>query len=449
MKFKTSDKPGASGMPTAGLFTQREKRRLIGMLVLAGVFGGVVWQTMSSRRGAAPAEVVEQVAPTEIVTPVLHIDRYRELAADNTSAERSVLETPALEIALADARLYNPIHYAPMGGLELNAARAAELAADSNARRGALFCARGTIEALIQYPEVGNTPAHSRGRMRLEDGTRAFFAFLRAVEFEFGVDDFVRIDGFFLKNFGENTGESWSEGPLLVGPRAQRSYPALGPVTSISAQDFVRPDERFDDTGSEEREEYWKLVSYTRDMDPKSVDWSQAPLLDRHLMAKFAADPSRFVATPIRLPPCRIQAIWRQDQGENPARVGEMSLGWIGATEWIRTDHPVLYFSSLVTNPKFGIASEVTARGYFLRLYEYEAVGGKRQAPQFVLTSIEPFVVPDAGIFDSILAVIAFGGVAMVGLFWYWLRRDARMSSELDAELIRRRRARRERSVAT
>lgn len=452
MKFKTSNKPNETAVSPDVLFTEREKRKLIIMgVVMVAVIGGLAWQMLGGGLGRKqpPTAPAEEVASVEVVKPTLRVDEYRAKAKDATREERSLLESDALAIALDDSKLYNAIHFSAMEGADLDAAHAAELARDSSAQRGRIFRLRGTVMSMLQFPPSDTVGGHYRGRLQLEDGSTAYFAFAKGVDYEFGTDDFVMLEGLFLKNYAEESNGLWAEGPLVVGPRAYRSYPAIGRVTAIAPSDFEVRDEAFDDSSTESRREYWRLVSYVRDVDQTKIDWSVARELDTATMQQLSADPARFFAVPLRIPPARMQAIWRQRQKENPARVDDLTLGWIGSGEWLRTDNPVIYFSALVPNPGFGIGSECTATGYFLRMFEYEAVGGTRRAPHFVLTSLTPYVTPKDKTLNLVLAVVASVCLGLVVLFWFLLRRDSVKSRELDQELIRRRRARREKSVAT
>lgn len=447
MKFKLSPNPGATPPPAGQLFTEREQRKMLIMSALfVAVAGGMIWGWISGRNAPPPETTKhrgDEAPASQLVTPTFRVDELRAAVKDATQSERGELETRALGIALADSRLYSAVHFEPLGGVELDAQRAAELLASPDAARGRVFRVRGRLRELIQYPESPEAGPHYRGLLALDDGALVHVAFQSCVEYEFGAEDYVRIDGMFVKNLGRSLGGAWVDAPLVVGPRAQRSYPALGPVTSLSAADFAADLGALDDAATAEREEYWRVVSYTRDVDQSKVDWSKAPLLDRATMALLSESPERYLALPIRIPPCRVQDIWTQKQGENPARIAVLTEGWIGANEWLQTPNPVIQFSSLVPDPGFKIGSEITARGYFVRMNEYEAVGGTRRAPVFVLTALQPYVMPTESVFGTVLYAVGASFMGIVALFWFLLRRDRQKAEALDEELRRRRRARR------
>ncbi|MBM3991560.1 MAG: hypothetical protein FJ298_11210 [Planctomycetes bacterium] len=451
MKFKLSHSPSA-GPADGKLLTDRERKKLLFMtLLFAVVGGGMIWGWVTGG-GPAPQkddrQRRESAPQTEIATPTFRRDELAALTVDGTREERADIEPAALALALEDARLYAWDHFAPMGGVELTSPLAAELAAHPAAARARVLRLRGRISEFVSFPEAGSLPAHFRALLTLDDGGRVFVVFQSCVDYEFGNGDYVHVDGLFLKTLGREIAGAWVEAPLVVGPRAQVSYPALGKVASLARADWGEDFRRYDEVSTSEREEYWRVVSYARDVDPASIDWSKARTLDAAAMAELSEDPASFLALPLRIPPCRIQDIWTQRQRENPARVTTLTEGWIGANEWLRTPNPVIQFSTLLPDPGYKIGSEVTARGFFVRMNQYEAVGGTRKAPVFVLTALEPYELPKENVFSTVLYIVGGSFASIVALFWYLLRRDRAKAAELDAELTRRRRERRIKAAA-
>ena len=451
MKFKISQTPGPTA-PSGRLFTEKEQRKFIALALTFLVISGVmVWGIVTSgSEPQKPAEGEQASAQAEstLATPQFRTDELRQLVRDGTREERADIEPPALAIALADARLYNWVHYDAMGGRELDASVSAELLAAPDASRGKILRLRGFVEELVGYEESPNFPAHFRGRLKLDDGTPVFATFQTCVDYEFGAGDYVQVDGMFVKVLGREVAGTWLEAPLIVGPRAQKSYPKMGQVTSLEKKDLDQNFGILDQLASAERIEFWRVVSYTRDVDMTKLDWRSAPLLDKDTMGRLSSDPESFLGVPVRIPPCRVQDMWPQLQGENPARVAKLTEGWLGASEWLRTPNPVIQFATLVPVPDYKIGSEVTARGFFVHMREYEAVGGKRKAPVFVLAGMDPYETPKDGVFSRVLGIVSVSLLALVGLFWMLLRRDGAKSRELDEELKRRRRERRTKATA-
>lgn len=451
MKFKTSHTPGTTP-PSGRLFTEREQRKFIVLGFTFVVIGaGMFWGIVTSRSGPEKPEDSErttQQPESSLATPQFRTDELRKLVRDATREDRADIETPALGVALADARLYNWVHYAAMGGRELDASVAAELLAAPDTSRGKVLRLRGFVEELVSYEESPLLPAHFRGRLKLDDGTQVFATFQTCVDYEFGAGDYVQVDGQFVKVLGREVAGAWLEAPLVVGPRAQKSYPAMGKVTSLAKQDLDSNFGILDELASAERIEFWRVVSYTRDVDMTQLDWRSAPLLDKDTMGRLSSEPESFLGVPIRIPPCRVQDMWTQPQGENPARITQLTEGWLGASDWLRTSNPVIQFATLVPVPDYKIGSEVTARGFFVHMREYEAVGGTRKAPVFVIAGMDPYEVPRDGVFTRVLGIVSLSLLALVGLFWMLLRRDGAKSRALDEELKRRRRERRTKATA-
>lgn len=438
--------------PKDALFNANERRRMIGyvgaLVLVVGGFIGVYLRLGDGSGGDSRAQAEQEVEQlrSQIALPELRIDEYRASAKDATQAERSVLETQALETALADARLYSPQHFEPMQGVELTTAVCTDLAARSSEQRGKVLRLRGVIDELIEFESAPGVNGHFRGRVTLEDGGRCFVAFVSSGEIELGAGDFMMLEGFFLKNQAQNVaGEGWIEGPLVVGPRAHRSYPDLGRVTSISPDEFLDVE---DDSLSEGLRPtpsvYWKLVAYARDLDPNSIDWSKAPLLDGALMQQLAADPARFRGQPMRIPAAVAQDIWRQAKRENPARLTHMTEGWLGSYEWLRTVHPVVRFDSPAPNPGIRRSGQMTARGFFLRVHAYESAGrGTQLAPLFVLHSLAPYAPQKDTMLATVLGVLGASFVGVLVLCLVLVRRDDGKADALARQLVERRRMRR------
>ncbi len=444
--------PKPPSAPSSGMFTDGERKRLFLYLFgLLGICGGFAATYINLGSGASQEQAEQEVAQlrSEIALPALRIEQYRAEAKDATQAERSLLETPALETALADARLYNAQHFEPMKGVDLDRALCAQFAESSSELRGKVVRLRGMLEELIQFESAPGVVGHYRGRATLEDGAPAFVAFVSSGEVELGAGDFIMLEGFFLKNQAQSTTDSgWVEGPLIVGPRAQRSYPALGRITALTPDDFLDVE---DDSLTEGLRPtpsvYWKLLAYARDLEPNAIDWSKAPLLDAATMQQLAADPARFRGMPMRIPAAVVQDIWRQSKRENPARLTHLTEGWLGSYEWLRSALRVVRFDSPMPNPGIVKSGQMTAQGFFLRVHAYEsAERGTQLAPLFVLHSMAPFTPQKDRTLGTILAVLGASFVAVLVLFLLLMRRDESKAAALTRQLVERRRERRARA---
>lgn len=450
--------------PNNSLFNDGERKRFIGYVgALALVLGGFlgVFFKLDSSSGDSTREHAEQEVEqlrSQIALPALRVDDYRAQAKDSTREERAVLESNALETALADARLYNEQHFAPMQGVDLTAALCADMLQRSDELRGKIVRVRGVIEDMIHYEGVGAALGHSRGRVTLEDGGQCFVAFVTSGEIDLGAGDFLALEGFFLKNFSQSVvdagvggSSNWVEGPVIVGPRAVRSYPDIGRVTSISPDDFLDVEDDSIYGGLRPTPpSYWKLLAYARDCDPNSIDWASAPELDGDVMQQLAADPASFRGKPMRIPACVVQDIWRGAKRENPARFTGLTEGWLGSYEWIRTLYPVIRFDSPAPNPGLRKTNQMTANGFFFRMHSYDSAGrGTQFAPLFVLVSMAPYTPPPDTALNRVLIVAGVSFIGILIVFMIMMNRDQKKHDALNQQLVQRRRMRRERAQQT
>lgn len=449
--------PAPTQAPEKGLFNAQETRRVRWMLfafaLVVATFFFFLRKENERRRVEAEREAqrLEQAAPpTVVVTPEIDGAALDALVRDRTPADRVLVETPALARALRDTTLINDSLFAPMGGRELDAARALELVGEDGtlrtAARGALYRSYGWIEALERRDAVEGLPEHLFGRLRQEDGARVAFAVRNGPERVLLDGDFVRVDGVFLEALRSEGPQGWIDAPLLVGPRAIVAFPRLLPPPELDPLVFadVVDDSVANGITGSPFQAYWELVAYVRNLDGSQVDWAAAPLLDREGMAELALNGAAFRAQPVRFPVCQVMDCYELAQPENPLRLERLSEGWLGNEYWFGSVQGLVKFAS----PRLGLGirrgDHITARGFFLKHLAYEtAEAGIGVAPFLVLYDVEPYVPPDDSTWRTLL--LSFGGmmVFLVGLLIFMLRRDQSRSTELQAELTERRRARR------
>lgn len=442
---------GPSHAPDQGLFHSGEKRRMIMLCVLFVVVATTFVVSLRKdmdKQGAAGGEPEAAALDVVVATPEVDTAELESLVNDATPEGRVVLGTNALVAAMDPARLLKDAHFEPMGGRELDAGELERIRTSPSDARGQLFRARGWIDELRAFDEVGEVSSHYRGRLRLEHGGHAYFVVQSLPVDRDNVGDFVRIDGLFLQLFRREGPEGPIDGPLIVGPRAVLSHPEIGVVAELAEDEFrfVEDDSVADGFTGIPFEEFWALASYVRHLDESTVDWSSAPLLDGELIGRLSADGDVWRGKPMRFPPARVQDIWNQKQPENPLRLERTAEAWLGSWEWARTTTGVVRVVLPFVNETVAKGDDVRARGFFLKNYAYEAAGGVAIAPFFVVTSMEVLPPPDKGQWNKLFGVIALSFVALVGFFAYMLVRDRRKSTELQEELVRRRRARRART---
>ncbi len=448
MSFDFSPKDGRG----SGFFGPAEKKRFVGMGVAALVLlAGMAYMASSTRkRDDAPRTPSANATPRpQFVETVekLPIDgsRWNELVRDSSSAERVLLEGPALELALETASKLREQHFEAMSGIEPTPQDLQRLVGDPASSRAVLMRLRGHVEQLEEVPSVQARPSYWRGRLRLENGERVLFAAREVSESGVFEGSFARVDGLFLKLLRNQTDQGGIEAPLFVGSLLRRSYPKLAPVTELDASVGMGVvDDTIDEAMGLQPEEYWRLVSYVSNLSPDSVDWERAPLLDREFVAALAEKGENYRFRPVRIPPCTVLDIWSQAQGENPLRIERLTEGWLGLQTWIGPTNGVVYFSTPAAPNGIKRGDLVVANAFFYKHYAYETDRGALAiAPLLVVSSIQPSLPPDQSAWRMMLVVFGSSLVGLVALLLFLSRRDRMRSERLDADLIKRRRSRR------
>lgn len=441
--------------PASGVFNPKEKRRLMLLGVAAVVlFGAVVAvRSQAAKREAQRLAELEMQRPeaitTELVAPKIDVAALEAAASDERPEQRVVLPGGVLEVGFAQsAQVYDGV-FDVLGGSNLDGETAARIVAAPKEFRGKLYRTRCRVEELRTLPGDADAPSYI-GRGRLEGEATVFFAAERAIGLVPVPGDWIRIDGLFARAHREEVDGEWREGPLLIGPRMYESYRRLEPVLELTDKTFafVRDDSvaaGFDGLNSDA---YWDLVSYVKHLDATKIDWEAAPILDNPTISQIFTDGTPWRGRPVRVPVARLLGAWDQVQPENPLRVEHMVEGWFGRGDWLGQAKVARFVAPFDAVPP-NLGKDITARAFFYKNLAYTPKnGGIAIAPFFVVHSIEPFIVPKP-IGLQQMAYVLTGTLIVIGAFGYWLmRRDRKSSEALEAELIRRRRARREKLAA-
>lgn len=441
---------GPEHAPERGLFNDYERKRFVMLTaLLVMVIGMFVWGYLKSGPLVATVEderEEDERPEVQLVLPEVDREGLNRAARDATAEERVILETPALEQALATARRIGPDHFEPMGGRRLTPEVAAELVADPSAHRGDLLRAYGTIEAIDAFDAGGEATAHYRGRMRLEGGGAVWFAALMLPDDWGEVGQFVRLDGLFVELYrGQGKGGAWIDAPLIAGKRLVRAYPELGPLPELEPMVFAGvEDDSLQGISPQLFEPFWQLLAHARDLPPDAIDWEAAPLLDAATLQEVYRNGDAARAQPFRIPPCQVIAVWHEAQPENPARIGRLVKGWASNGDWVRGEAKLIQFVAPLDTTELRRRDWFTGTGFFLKNQAYEADKiPVAIAPYFVLHSLEPYVQPEAPSLAPLFAAIGIGMLALFVLIFVALMRDRRKAQQLQEELRRRRRARR------
>jgi len=442
--------PGPSGL------SKSEKRKLIALTVgvlLVGYsmyIGYLKGETFRSKEGG-DLPVEEALVEKEVSVPEVGGTRIDELVRDGDQLERVTIEGEGLDLVLGTARALTPGHFEAMKAEELSQESIAGLLETPSPNRGKAFFARGRVDALRTRRRSPELPEEHIGRLILDDGSVAYFLVMEIPEDPL----YVRVDGLFLKNYSDELYEKpgeWVDGPLLIGPRAIRSFESLGTVEGFdwAALYQIEDAKLNEDPPRIVRDTpyaaMWHLMAMVRDLPEGAIDWASAPELSAELLTELNEDPDTWRWQPIRIPISRVQDARIKRAGENPARIDRYTQGWIGNAMW----NNVIHFRSPDLYEDFEIGDYFRGQGFFLHNFAYDAKARNlHTAPLFVLHSVEEFVPKE----DETLVYIAWGAaggtVLLVGLFIFLLFRDRKKARALQEEIIRRRRARRARQDGT
>jgi hypothetical protein len=387
----------------------------------------------------------------QLIVPTFDASVLAGEVLDAREGDRVLLQRETLDPLLEYTRSFHSAHFLALGVRALEADLRAALESDPEAHRALPYFVRGWIEEVEQ--RVGSEGEREfHGRLLLED--RSFAHFIsKAMPVGAIIGDFVRFDGLFLKLFRSEGEEGWVEGPLLVGPRLIHSWAQPEEVDRDAI--FSKLGQIRDDTiaggitglGGETYDAQWLLMDSIVRLGDDGIDWAAAPELNDETLVGIMTEGAAWRGAPFRLPIARSMDLWTTAPGENPARVEKVTMGWIGSWTWVNNKSAVLHYIMPEDAGHLRGCELVSAHGYFIKNFAYETRDGDlRVAPFFVLSHIEEFIpAPDhTGRYIGIgLSAITITTILLIVL---GLRRDKRRAAEFQADMVRRRRARREHS---
>ena len=441
--------PGAAPGGNFGL-TRGERRKLFSMLVGLGlviamlVAGWIKSQSADDNPDLPLEESSGLVEKTHV--PDIDPKTIDALVGDDDVRTRVVLEREGLEALLTDVRRLTPASMLALEPAMLTDAVLEELTTNPGPHRGEAYMARGEVLQLETRRNEAENEEEHLGLLQLENGGRAWFLTLEIGD----LGNFVRVDGLFLKNYRAEAelGGEWIDAPLLIAPRAVRSYPDLGVTEELDNALFaqIQDDVLVFPDGSPPRvsglpyDAMWNMMDYVDDLEGDEVDWENAPVLDEVLLAQMLDDGTPFRGKPFHLPISRLQGVRVKQAGENPARLDAYTEGWVGNATW----QNVVHFKSPHEWRDLLRRDYVHARGFFLKNFAYESAGrGLRIAPLFILEEVEAFLpTEDPGI-RHLAWIVAIGSGLMVAGVFLMLRRDRKRSQVMQERLVERKRKRR------
>lgn len=456
-------KPQRMTPQAAAAMASADKRRMILMVigvVLLG--GGYFWaQTQKTsyeevERDNAPELAQKDEPNVQVVVPEFDRRDVLENVRDRTTEGRLVVEGEALDVVFDYGRLLTWRHYDALNATPVDAAAVAALSADPAAHRVGAYRARGEVVERGKRRRNPSRPEEITGTLRTDDGQYVHFVVLEADE-DIEVGKWARVDGMFLKLYRTEapTGmgaDGWFEGPLLCGADLVRSYAPVdleGVDFPLASLDGVLDDTLETGANGIPDDAKWELMSlaWADRMGAADIDWDAAPLLDGQTIGELFLDGEDYRGKPFRLDVSQNLGGWTEREGENPMRLARTSAGWIGNQTW-KGQVPLFYWMGPFDLPeitdRLGKAHYVTGRGFFLKNMAYEKnKGDLGRAPVFVMAAVDTFTPAEDERTEALMFGVLGTTIGLAALLWFLLARDKTRAKELQAELVRRRRARR------
>lgn len=460
-------KPHRYTLEEAEQLARRDKRRLVVLTVGALLVGSAYFLAPSFTAGGggslrdpdldAPRVVEVPLEPIPFETPEALAD-----IRDATPEQRLVLDTEPFVAVFRHARRQMPQHLAQLGLAPLDAARRDTLLAAPGEHRLAPLLVRGQVVDVERRRREGGTRDDWFVTLRGGDGviahgivagppTRPGAASDDDAD-AIRVGDHLRIDGLFYKLYRHEVAGEWLEGPLVLADRARASMAPIdaGLAREAPALDAVQ-DDLIDEVHPLDDAALWQLMARAK-LLAAETDWESARVVDQATLRLVYEDGDTFRGAPFRFPVSRNMDAWIETAPENPLGLAKVMYGWMGNAMW-RTPVGVVKWIGPFERPEVtewedaSKARYVEARGWFLKNQIYAKQGGEPgRAPLFVLADIRPFVPEDDGVTAIVLWVVLGITVVVIAVIFFLLRADRKKSTELQDALVRRRRARRDKS---
>lgn len=450
----------------------RDRNRLIAMSVLTVLVAGAYLFTVTrakdedAERSGDIAQLEEVSTLADVVVPEFTRPELLERIADSTDSDRELLEGEALKAVFDYARLLTGQALQALDIREVNAERHDELMRAPSEHRLAALRGRGQVVNAYQRPRADGARKNWAGTLKTLDGRHVHFLVATAPMQPSGergikVGDYLRLDGIFYSLFstplvlgGETT---QAVGPLIVSARIDpssapmteevaRLAPALEGVKDDSVGAAHDPDS-FDDA-------LWQLMGRAKLLGD-TVDWDTVPELDTAILNEIHADGTAFRGKPFRVPVSINLDTFSRRANDNPLRLDRSTVGWIGNNNWIGAVKTIKWHGpftrqDMVREEYTDQHRYVTAKGYFLRNHVFTGEKGQpARSPIFVMHSVEVFTPEE----DKAVALFTWGILGLtilltivIGLLLY---ADKRKSAELYENMVRRKRARRDRAEPT
>jgi len=443
--------------PEAAAAAARGDRRRILLMALAALMLAVGFFYARARVATyrqAEGDQLPAAAPTavHVYVPDFEATEHLEKVRDGSTEQRLIVESSALDAVFDYARALSARQYSALGVSPLSAEAAAELHARPAGHRLEPYRAYGELLNVRPRRRDAGRPEEIVGTLALEEGGVAHFVVQESAELATG--DFVAAEGLFLKLHRAEGPEGWWEGPLLVGKRLERAFPLLDVAGEISLDALaeVEDDGLQGGGGGMPEEAKWQLMALAlaEREGHVEIDWESATEIDGQVLSDLLHDGDPHRGQPFVLPISRNSQGWVERVGENPLRLERISEGWAQNLTW-KGAPPVVHWIGPFAAEEltdYETARFVRGRGFFFKNLAYERKNGDiGLAPLFVMSEVERFIPPADTRTPKILLGVLIATVILAALLALLLLRDKRDSEALQRELVRRRRARRERAA--
>jgi hypothetical protein len=449
----------------AEAMSQRDKRKIIimsiGAIVILGAF---LFARLDANNQAnvEPRDVVEAPIADQEDQPIpaslrkLTDEDRAPLAnvRDDTEEARKLPHGPAVQLALDYSNFWTPQHFEEALTPDLNPQVIADLEADPEPHRLLPLRARGVMRGLRERKREGANYPEYHGQIELEDGGWAAFITVTPPEsskIENG--DFVMLEGLFVQIYSFEGAGGWIDAPLICGKNVVRST-ARAVMTADSPTPLVDAliDDRVGEVGERPWEAEFELMAKAK-VEDDGIDWATVPELSTETINKILADGDAYRGKPFRMPVSINLDTRSLRVDENSSRIDRITESWVANQSW-KSASPAIKISLPEDRPelgdRYGEARYLEAELIFLRTFVFESESGSPgRAPWFVARTLKPFK-PTSDPWPQRLMWGMMGVTTLlILLIWVLLRRDKAQADRLQENMVRRRRARREKNATT
>ncbi len=377
---------------------------------------------------------------TVISLPPINFELLAEVK-DASDLDRRILEPEPLRHL---AKMSQALHAGHLRSLKEPAVPFSEITNTPEKYRGQAYRIRGQVLNIDIATRRPGAPKEFWCQIRTDQGDEIIFASMQVPTELFGSENYVRADGFFLKNYSwQNDGELITA-PLIVGREIVPSSQLIENVSSVDSMLLNSVRDQAPGVNQElDQEALWHLLGHSRWLrdNPKELDsvFAKAPEMDFDFLAQLAAEPELFRGKAIQVPgrvPDNSSYRWGEIAGENPQRANWLRFGYLGNLAF--SDHPILLVST--DEMDFGGNSARWYLGHFLQLKGYlDTKDTPRRAPVFVVSGFREAERSTPAIVGEMVWWFVVIGVSVL-TFMFWAAARDRKSSQLAAEQVRKRR---------